>query len=98
MLTKPLKHLFDESEFIQRPNLPEREVTLVAVSGQAGETTAELNKLGISVILVPSDLNLPAPINSHADIQMLHAEDKTIFCYSEHLFTGETIKNSTSGR
>lgn len=91
MLTKPLKHLFNESEFIQRPNLPEREVTLVAVSGQAGETTAELNKFGISVILVPSDSNLPVPINSHADIQLLHAEDKTIFCHYEHLFAGETI-------
>lgn len=92
MLTKPLKQLFDESVFIESPNLPEKEVTLAAISGQAGEATAALNRLGINVIKVNSDLNLPDPVNSHADIQLLHTGKNTVFCHREHLFTGETIE------
>lgn len=92
MLTKPLKHLFDESEYVKRPNLPEREVTHVAVSGQAGESAAKLKELGISSLKVNPDFNLPLPVNSHADIQLLHTGENTVFCHSEHLFAGESIK------
>lgn len=90
-LTKPLKQLFDESVYIRKPNLPEREVTLVALSGQAGEAISTLKKLGISIIKVNSDFNLPLPVNTHADIQLLHTGSSTVFCHSEHLFEGELI-------
>lgn len=92
MLTKPLKQLFDESEYIIRPNLPEREVTLVAVSGQAGETAVKLKELGISCLKVNPDFNLPLPVNSHADIQLLHAGNDGVFCHRKHLFAGELIE------
>ncbi len=92
MLMKPLKRLFDDSEYIQKPNLPEREVTLVAVSNQAGEAERKLKEFGIGIISVKPDQRLPLPINSHADIQLLHAENNTVFCHCEHLFAGEFVE------
>lgn len=91
MSTKPLKHQFNLSEFIKKPNLPEREVTLVAISGQAGESIDNLNNMGIDCAVTESDPNLPVQVNSHADIQMLHAGNNVIFCHSEHLCTGESF-------
>lgn len=93
MLMKPLRQLFDKSEFILKPNLPDREVTLVAISGQAGESQAKLKQMGIDFLAIRPDGRLPHPVNSHADIQMLHAKENTVFCYSEHLFSGELYSN-----
>lgn len=91
MLTKPLRQQFNKYEFIRKPNLPDKEVSLVAINGQAGETIKKINQIGIECIKINPDYNLPIPVNSHADIQLLHARDNVVFCHSEHLFAGEQI-------
>lgn len=76
-------------KYIEKPNLPQGRVTLAAINAQAGESIKKLNILGIKTVTVKSDLSLPEPVNSHADIQLLHLGRNDIFCQSEHLCTGE---------
>ncbi len=92
MSTKHLKHLFDDynSEFITNPNLPEREVTLVAISSEAGESIEKLSSLGIECLKIKSNHMLAEPINSHPDIQILHKRNNEFFQLREHLFSGES--------
>lgn len=77
--------------FIEKPNLPQGKVTLVAVSEEAGESIKKLNSLGIKTIAINKNNKLPKPIRSHADIQLLHTGYNNIFRY-EHLFLGEFDK------
>ena len=76
-------------KYIEKPNLPQGRVTLAAISAQAGESITKLNSLGIETIIVKRDLRLPEPVDSHADLQMLHMGGNDIFCHNEHLCTGE---------
>ena len=89
ILMKPLKHVFDYSEYIKNPNLPDKKVSLVAINSAAGEAIKNLTEMGIECLPVDVDSRLPMPINSHADIQLLHMGKNTVFCHKEHLFTGE---------
>lgn len=75
-------------KFIEKPNLPQRKVTLAAISAEAGESIKKLNSLGIKVLEIKKNIKLPEPICSHADIQILHMGNNCIFCH-EHLFSGE---------
>ncbi len=79
-------------KYVNKPNLPQGRVTLAAVSCEAGEAISKLNSLGVEIIKINRNLNLPVPVNSHPDIQMLHTGNKEIFCY-EHLFLGESTNN-----
>lgn len=75
--------------YIKQPNLPQSRVTLAAINAQAGEAIAKLNAEGIKTVNIISDYNLPEPVNSHADIRLLHMGNNTVFCQNEHLFSGE---------
>lgn len=75
--------------YIKQPNLPQNRVTLAAINAQAGEAIAKLNAEGIKTVNIISDYNLPEPVNSHADIRLLHMGNNTIFYQNEHLFSGE---------
>lgn len=77
-------------KYIEKPNLPQGRVTLAAISAEAGESIQKLHSLGIETINIKPDLRLPAPVNSHADLQMLHLGNSDIFCHNEHLFIGES--------
>lgn len=79
-------------KYIEKPNLPQGRVTLAAINSQAGESIRKLNTLGIETVNIRCDLRLPEPINSHADIQLLHLGNDNIFCQNEHLYTGEFKK------
>lgn len=79
-------------KYIEKPNLPQGKVTLAAISEEAGESIKKLNSLGVKTIKINKNIKLPEPINSHADIQILHIEKNRFFCY-EHLFSGEFKKN-----
>ncbi|MBR3818056.1 MAG: hypothetical protein IKJ41_02815 [Clostridia bacterium] len=74
---------------IKKPNLPEKNVILVAISNSAGESVKKLNNMGIKTLEITSDASLPVPINTHADTQMLHMGNNVIYCQNEHLFSGE---------
>ena len=76
-------------KFIKKPNLPESRVSLAAISCKAGESIKKLNELGINTLIIPSHPLLPEPVNSHADLQLLHFGGNVIFCQKEHLFEGE---------
>ncbi len=76
-------------KYVKMPNLPQGRVKSVAISCEAGEAIKKLNSLGIECIKIQKDKRLPEPVNSHADIQLLHIGNNTVFCYSEHLCTVE---------
>lgn len=78
-------------KYIKKPNLPENRITLAAISCKAGESIKKLNELGINTLIIPSHTLLPEPVNSHADLQLLHFGENVIFCQQEHLFEGEMI-------
>lgn len=79
-------------KFIEKPNLPQSRVTVAAISYEAGEATKKLTDLGIKVIQIPINPALPLPVNSHADLQLLHLGKNNIFVQHEHLFAGELQK------
>lgn len=80
-------------KFTEKPNLPQGRVTLVAISIKAGESIKKLNSFGIETILIKQDLCLPEPVNSHADLQILHIGRNDIFYQCEHLCVGEFAEN-----
>ena len=75
--------------FIKKPNLPQNKVKTVAISNSAGESIKKLNQIGIETVVILDSLNLPEPVKSHADLQLLHMGNNVIFCQDEHLFLGE---------
>ena len=76
-------------KYIEKPNLPQGRVTVAAISAQAGESIQKLNELGIKTIKINPYNFLPEPVNSHADLQILHLGNNDIFCQNEHLCIGE---------
>jgi len=57
--------------FIEKPLLPENDISLCAVSEEATEVISSLHEKGIRVIKVKRASNLAPPISAHADIQIL---------------------------
>lgn len=89
MSMKHSMHRCNIMKFIEKPNLPQSRVTLAAISGIAGESIKKLSLLGIEIIKIPCNRNLPIPVNSHADLQILHLGENKIYSCNEHLFSGE---------
>lgn len=58
--------------YINYPNLPQDKIALAAVSSTATEAIAALAREGIDVIEIEPVSGLPAPVASHADLQLLH--------------------------
>lgn len=83
---------YNYMKYIEKPNLPQSRVRVAAISTQAGESIKKLNDLGIKTIEILPDSRLPKPVNSHADLQMLHAGNNIVFSQKEHLFIGELQK------
>ena len=80
------------NRFIEKPNLPTGEVTAVAISANATKAIQALRLLNIETYLINKDPKLPKPVNSHADLQMLHLGGNKIILATEHLCTGEFEK------
>lgn len=76
--------------YVKNPNLPQNAVSLVAISSSAGESINKLNTLGIETLKINPDHSFPTPVNSHADLQLLHMGNNLIFSQNEHLFSGES--------
>lgn len=95
MLMKHSTQLYN-MKYIEKPNLPQNRVGVVAISSLANESIESLNGLGIKALKIKPDLRLPFPVNSHADLQILHVRNETFFIQSEHLCVGESdIKFNT---
>lgn len=77
-------------KYVEKPNLPQSRVGAVAISCTAREAIQYLNNNGIKTIEIPSDNRLPLPVNTHADLQILHVGKNVIFSQSEHLCIGES--------
>ncbi len=75
--------------FIEKPNLPQSRVVTVAISGSAKKAIIKLNSMGIQTIKLTDNSLLPLPVNSHADLQVLHLYKNHLFSQNEHLFSGE---------
>lgn len=89
---KPSMHPYN-MKYIEKTNLPQGRVTTAAISCTAGEAIKKLHSLEIETFEVPCHPDLPKPVNSHADLQMLHFGGNNIFCHDEHLSIGELNKN-----
>lgn len=77
-------------KYVEKPNLPQSRVGAVAISCTAAESIRTLNGIGIKTYIITPDTRLPEPVNSHADIQMLHAGKNRVFVQTEHLCIGES--------
>lgn len=75
-------------KYIENPNLPQSRVVLAAISESAWESIKKLNNLGIETVNIKSSSYLPTPVNSHADMQLLHLGGNNIFSQKEHSFEG----------
>lgn len=80
-------------KYISKPNLPQSRVGAVAISATALESIEKLNSMGIETIMINPDPRLPAPVNSHADLQILHMGGNRLFSQTEHLCIGESDLN-----
>lgn len=70
--------------FISKPNLPEKSVKFAVVDSRVEKSILhKLKTYGCDTILVPKDINLSKPINSHADIHILHL-GKEVFLTSKN--------------
>lgn len=90
MLMKLMKRQY---KFIEKPNLPTGEVSLVAISCKAEKAIETLHSLDIETIIIPDNPQLPLPVRAHADLQLLHLKENRILLPKEHLFTGELQEN-----
>ncbi len=88
MSTQHMKRQSDRG-FIKNSNLPTGEVTAVVISVEATQAIKTLTSFGIDIISVNRNNFLPAPVASHADLQLLHLKENKFLLSSEHLFTGE---------
>lgn len=79
--------------YVKNPNLPQSRAGVVAISCTARESIEYLNNLGISTIEIFPDSRLPEPVNSHADLQILHIGNNELFIQNEHLCAGELQPN-----
>lgn len=75
--------------FIEKPNLPENRVGVVAISSDTTTAINSLENLNIETIRINADSRLPVPVNSHADLQLLHLGKNNFYFQSEHLCIGE---------
>lgn len=80
-------------KYISKPNLPQSRVGAVAISASAFEAISSLNSMGIKTVKIKPDLRLPEPVNSHADLQLLHIGNDILFSSTEHLHIGESGLN-----
>lgn len=62
---------------------------MAAISCRATKAIKKLNSFGIDTIEVSCNPMLPTPVNSHADMQMLHLNQNQILITNEHMFTRE---------
>lgn len=88
-----MKLMKRQYKYIEKPNLPTGEVSLVAISCKAEKAIETLHSLDIETIIIPDNPKLPFPVQSHADLQMLHLKENRILLPKEHLFTGELQEN-----
>lgn len=75
--------------YIEKPNLPTGEVSLVAISSEAKKAIITLHDMNIETIEIPKNPLLPKPVQTHADLQVLHLKQNSILLPNEHLFMGE---------
>ncbi len=80
-------------KFIENPNLPQNRVGVVAINATAYKAIGKLNNLGIKTIPVLPDNRLPKPVNSHADMQILHIGKNHVLIQNEHLYAGDLNKD-----
>lgn len=66
--------------FLERPSLPARRVVCCALSCDAVEEARALRALDIQVLAVPPDDRLPAPVRSHADLQLCDLGQGSVVC------------------
>ena len=72
------------SRYIEKPLLPQTDVTLCCVSCDAKAVVAALRKRGIAVVEMPRSALLPKALASHADLQILPLGGRDVLLNEEH--------------
>ena len=65
--------------FIKKPNLPENDVALAAMSGTYPFLADSLRRLGIEILEIPPVSGIARPVSSHADMVCHHLGGRQIF-------------------
>lgn len=82
--------LQSDEKIIDRPNLPENDVRLVAISESAGEASRFLHSLGIKTVDIQANPQLSQAVSAHADIKFLHTPSHILYAYKEEI---DSFKN-----
>ena len=77
--------------WVDNPNLPDEQVTAVAVSEQAEDVISALQRRGIHSIVIPSSERFAKPVASHPDMRCWLTGGAQGFC------TDEVIQNQIRG-
>lgn len=84
-MSEKLSELPSDERIIEKPNLPEKDVRLAAISESAGESKIFLNSLGIRTVDIQANPKLSQSVSSHADIRILHLPNKCLCTYPEEI-------------
>ena len=71
------------SRWLSQVGLPQRKVTLAAVSAQAPEVAAALEQRGCRCILAEPVSVLSGPVQHHTDLQMSHIGGREVLAAPE---------------
>ncbi len=69
-------------KFIEKPNFPQGNAIVTAVSSEAKDVISALESAKIAVVPIEPNDNLPEGIASHADLQLLHLGGKAVLTAS----------------
>lgn len=65
---------------VSNPNLPDNDVTMVAVGSKYFETINALNQSGINTLNITQNSHLPDYLSYHSDLSIMHYSDNTLYC------------------
>ena len=80
-------------EFIKQPNLPDKKISLAALSCNFSGIIAALNNFSIKTIKIYNNQKLDGGVRSHADMNILHLGENKIIANREQ---GEAVKQLKS--
>ncbi len=67
-------------KFVHSPNLPKSQVKTVIASDVNKNVITALENIGVEAIVPPTAKYLPATLNYHADMMLLHLGDNVVLC------------------
>lgn len=87
---------YPNEKFVETPYLPKNKLTCVVVDKRIDSVVkANLEKLGLRVVLLESDNTLDLPVSCHADMQIFHME-KDLWFFKGDVCNSNDVVNKAS--